>query len=189
VVLGQPVWLGFVMILALLWSTVPSYFLGKAKLPIAEQLHDKVLYADADTNRADWQMGSATMLSIVGIGLGWWWADATVSLVLSGSIIFDGYKNLKQAVADLMNQTPKTVSRQEDDPIVQQVQSLLRGLDWVRDFRLRMREEGHILYGEAFIIAHDTTDILAKLRQATAEAHRLDWRIKDFVLAVVELPD
>lgn len=192
VVFGHSIWAGYLMIAALIWSTVPSYFLGKAKLPIAEQLHDKVLYADADTNRADWQMGSATILSIVAIGWGWWWADAAISLVLSGSIILDGYKNLKQAVFDLMNQTPKTVSRQDDDPLVQRVYDLLCGLDWVWAVKLRMREEGHILYGEAFLIARDThdADMLAKLRQASADAHSLDWRIKDVVLAVVEeLPE
>jgi cation diffusion facilitator family transporter len=189
VVFGHPIWAGYLMIVALIWSTVPSYFLGKAKLPIAEQLHDKVLYADADTNRADWQMGTATILSIVAIGLGWWWADAAVSLVLSSSIILDGYKNLKQAVFDLMNQTPKTVSRQDDDPIVEKVEGLLCGLDWVQEVKIRMREEGHILYGEAFIIARNTDNILAKLQQATTYTHQLDWRIKDFVLAVVdELP-
>jgi cation diffusion facilitator family transporter len=189
VVFGHPMWAGYLMIVALIWSTVPSYFLGKAKLPIAEQLHDKVLYADADTNRADWQMGTATILSIVAIGLGWWWADAAVSLVLSSSIILDGYKNLKQAVFDLMNQTPKTVSRQDNDPIVEKVEGLLCGLDWVQEVKIRMREEGHILYGEAFIIARNTDNILAKLQQATTDTHQLDWRIKDFVLAVVdELP-
>jgi cation diffusion facilitator family transporter len=192
VVFGHPLWAGYLMIAALIWSTLPSYFLGKAKLPFAEQLHDKVLYADADINRADWQMGTATILSIVAIGWGWWWADAAISLVLSGSIILDGYKNLKQAVFDLMNQTPKTVNRQDDDPLVQRVYDLLCGLDWVQAVKLRMREEGHILYGEAFIIARDTQDanLLAKLRQASAAAHGLDWRIKDVVLAVVEeLPE
>lgn len=190
VVMGHPIWAGYLMMAALVWSTVPSYFLGKAKLPIAEQLHDKVLYADADTNRADWQMGTATIISIGAIGLGWWWADAAISLVLSGSIMLDGYKNLRQAVCDLMSQTPKTVSRQEDDPLVQQVVHLLEGLAWVREVKIRMREEGHLLFGEAFVIARTTDDILAKLGQATAAVHGLDWRIKDFVLAVVtELPD
>jgi len=190
VVWGHPIWAGYLMMAALVWSTVPSYFLGKAKLPLAEQLHDKVLYADADTNRADWQMGSATILSIGAIGLGYWWADGAISLVLAGSIILDGYKNLRQAVCDLLNQTPKTVSRQDDDPLVARVETLLAGLDWVHEVKIRLREEGHILYGEAFIIARTTDDILAKLRQATAAVHGLDWRIKDFVLAVVdELPD
>jgi len=189
-VFGRPVWAGYVMILALLWSTVPSYFLGKAKLPIAEQLHDKVLFADADTNRADWQMGTATILSIVAIGLGWWWADGVMSALLASSIVHDGYKNLRQAVFDLMNQTPKTVGRQEDDPIVQKLQLLLRGLDWVRDFKIRMREEGHILYGEVFVIADDTTDLLSNIQRATNQAYDLDWRLKDFVLAVVDaLPE
>ena len=189
-IFGRPVWAGYVMILALLWSTVPSYFLGKAKLPIAEQLHDKVLYADADTNRADWQMGTATIISIVAIGLGWWWADGLMSALLASSIVLDGYKNLRQAVFDLMSQAPKTVSRQEPDPIMPKLQHLLKGLDWVRDVKIRLREEGHILYGEAFVIARDTTNLLSNIQHATDQAYGLDWRLKDFVLAVVdELPE
>ncbi|RZK30447.1 MAG: hypothetical protein EOO63_06710 [Hymenobacter sp.] len=83
-VLGHPVWAGYFMLLALLWSTVPAHFLGKAKEPLAEQLHDKVLFADADTNRDDWHMDVAAILGIIGIG--WWWADATAGILLSTNL-------------------------------------------------------------------------------------------------------
>jgi len=186
---GAPIWAGYLMIAALLWSTIPPHFLGKAKGPLAEKLHDKVLFADADTNRADWQMGTATILGIVAIGFGWWWADGTMSVVLSTSIIFDGYQNLKQAVADLLGQTPKTVDREDNDPLVRQVHDLLASLDWVQTTKVRLREEGHLLYGEGFLVARDKKDILTKLRQATDAVRGLDWRIKDLVLSVVdELP-
>jgi hypothetical protein len=51
-----PVWLGWLMILALAWSAIPSVFLGRAKLPLATQLDDKVLYTDytdAKMNKAN----------------------------------------------------------------------------------------------------------------------------------------
>jgi hypothetical protein len=48
-----PVWLGWLMIAALAWSAIPSVVLGRAKLPLAAELHDKVLYADAKMNRAN----------------------------------------------------------------------------------------------------------------------------------------
>lgn len=185
---GTPIWAGYLMLGALLWSTIPPHFLGKAKGPLAEKLHDKVLFADADTNTADWQMGTATMLGIVAIGFGWWWADGLMSVVLSTSIIFDGYQNLKQAVADLLGQTPKTVDREHDDPLVGQVRDVLLGLDWVQAGRLR--EEDHLLYGEGFLVARDKTEVLRKLQQATDAVRGLDWRIQDVVLRVVdELPD
>ena len=46
-----PVWLGWLMIAALAWSAIPAMLLGRAKLPLAAELHDKVLYADAKMNR------------------------------------------------------------------------------------------------------------------------------------------
>lgn len=189
-VFGHPVWLGYLMVLALVWSTVPSYFLGKAKEPLADELHDKILYADAATNKADWMMGSATIVGILGIGLGWWWADAAVAGILSVDIATDGFTHLKQAVFDLMNQVPKTVSHQKEDPVLKQLERYFAELDWVADVRIRLREEGHIFYGEAFIITKDTSNILDKLKVTTAQALRLDWRLKDLVLAVVEkLPE
>jgi divalent metal cation (Fe/Co/Zn/Cd) transporter len=65
-----PVWLGWLMIAALAWSAIPSVFLGLAKLPLAAQLHDKVLYADARMNRANWMTAGAAIVGILGIGVG-----------------------------------------------------------------------------------------------------------------------
>src|SRR3954453_4980575 len=114
---GKPIWSGYLMIAVLLWSVVPSYFLGKQKLPIAKELHEKVLYADAETNRADWMMGTAAMAGIIGIGVGWYWADSVIAGILSLDIIYDGFTHLKQATFDLMNERPTTVSHQEEDPV------------------------------------------------------------------------
>jgi hypothetical protein len=44
------------MIAALAWSAVPSVFLGRAKLPLASQLHDKVLYAASRLRAVDWRL-------------------------------------------------------------------------------------------------------------------------------------
>ena len=73
----SPVWLGWLMLPALAWSAVPAVFLGRAKQPLAKELHDKVLYADAEMNRADWLTAGAAMLGVVGIGFGLWWADGS----------------------------------------------------------------------------------------------------------------
>ncbi|MDQ3528545.1 MAG: hypothetical protein M3425_01105 [Actinomycetota bacterium] len=62
VVLGQQVWLGWLMLPALLWSAVPAAALGRAKPPLGEALHDKVLHADATMNKADWMTAGAAMV-------------------------------------------------------------------------------------------------------------------------------
>ena len=83
-------------------------FLGRAKLKLSETLHDKVLYADADMNKADWTTGVAAIAGIVGIGIGWWWADSVAALLISLSIVRDGLRNLKGAVAALMDTRART---------------------------------------------------------------------------------
>ena len=57
-------------------------------------------------NKADWMTGAAAIGGILGIGLGWWWADAVAAAFISLDILHDGYINLRQAVFDLMNQIP-----------------------------------------------------------------------------------
>jgi divalent metal cation (Fe/Co/Zn/Cd) transporter len=98
--------LGWLMIAALAWSAVPSVFLGRAKLPLASQLHDKVLYADAKMNRANWLTAGAAIVGVLGIGAGLWWADGAAAIIISLDITRDGFTNVRAAVADLMDSRP-----------------------------------------------------------------------------------
>src|SRR5690606_33426712 len=61
-ILGQQVWMGWVMIAALLWSAVPAMILGYRKIDIAKRLHNKILHTDANTQKADWQTAVAAIL-------------------------------------------------------------------------------------------------------------------------------
>ena len=74
-VFGYTFWAGWLMIAALAYTLVPPVLLGRAKLKPASELHDKVLYADADMNKADWQTAAAGIVGVLGIGLGLWWLD------------------------------------------------------------------------------------------------------------------
>jgi divalent metal cation (Fe/Co/Zn/Cd) transporter len=90
---GQTLWLGWLMLPALAWSVLPAVFLGRAKMPLAEELHDKVLYADAKMNKADWLTAGAAMVGVVGIGFGLWWLDAVAAALISLDITKDGFSN------------------------------------------------------------------------------------------------
>jgi divalent metal cation (Fe/Co/Zn/Cd) transporter len=46
-VFGYDVWAGWLMIAAMTYSIIPPIILGRMKMPIARELHDKVLIADA----------------------------------------------------------------------------------------------------------------------------------------------
>jgi cation diffusion facilitator family transporter len=183
---GTTVWLGWLMIPALVWSAVPAMLLGRAKLPLARKLHDKVLLADAHMNKADWLTALAAFVGVFGIGMGYWWTDSIAAAVISLDILHDGFRHLRQVVCDLMDEAPRTVDRSETDPLPDRIAAYLRSLPWIEDARVRMREEGHVYFGEAFVVVRTTTDNLPDLLcQATQQCTQLDWRVHDLVLVPV----
>jgi cation diffusion facilitator family transporter len=185
VVLGQPIWLGYLMIAALLWGVVPAIFLGRMKLPLAEKLNEKNLFTDAEMNKADWMTATAAIAGILGIGMGWWWADALAAAFISLDILHDGYINLRQAVFDLMNQIPKTVNNQETDPVIGQIQNYLKRQDWIKSFEVRLREEGHIYVGEGFVIPKQEENLTLRIAETSGYIEKMDWRIHEFLIVPV----
>jgi cation diffusion facilitator family transporter len=186
---GQTFWLGWLMLPALLWSGLPAVFLGRAKMPLARELHNKVLYADAHMNKADWLTAAAAMVGVVGIGFGIWWADAAAAALISLDIAKDGLKNLRHAVNDLMDQTPTTVAHDDIDPLRDRVAEKLDELPWVESVEVRLREEGQVYFGEAFVVPSDASDLTQKIEEALAEVRDLDWRMHDLaIMPVRELP-
>jgi cation diffusion facilitator family transporter len=189
-IFGQTIWLGWLMLPALAWSGLPAVFLGRAKIPLAEELHNKVLYADAKMNKADWLTAGAAMVGVVGIGFGLWWADAAAAALISLDITKDGVSNLRRAVVDLMDQTPTTIDEDDTDPLHDRLAAMLQDLDWVDKVDLRLREEGQVYFGEALVVPSEETDITLKVEDALKQARDLDWRIYDLALTPVrELPE
>jgi cation diffusion facilitator family transporter len=189
-IFGQTIWLGWLMLAALAWSAVPAVFLGRAKISLAQELHNKVLYADAKMNKADWLTASAAMVGVAGIGFGLWWADAVAAALISLDITHDGFSNLRRAVVDLMDQSPTTIDQDETDPLRDKLASMLQELDWVSEVEVRLREEGQVYFGEAFVVSSDETDITENIEDALKRARDLDWRIYDLALMPVrELPE
>lgn len=185
VLFGTPIWLGYLMIAAMLWGTFPAYILGQKKLPIASKLHGKILYADAKMNKADWMTAASAIFGVIGIGLGWWWADAVAALIISVDIIHDGYTNLKQAVFDLMDQVPKTVNDQEADPLLKEVRQKLAEQEWIKEFSFRLREEGHVYVGEAFVVPVHEERLMQQIEKTAEAIKHLDWRLWEFVITPV----
>ena len=182
---GRTFWLGWLMIPALLWSAIPAMLLGRAKLPLARCMHDKVLHADAGMNKADWLTALAALVGVIGVGLGYWWTDAVAAAVISLDILHDGFRNLRQVIYDLMDEIPRTVERSEIDPLPARVEEYLQSLPWIKDAQVRMREEGHVYFGEAFVVVRETEGLVERLNQATIACSELDWRVHDLVLVPV----
>jgi cation diffusion facilitator family transporter len=182
---GHHVWLGWLMIPAALYSAIPAAVLGRVKLPLATELHDKVLFADAKMNKADWLTGVAASLGVGGIAFGLWWADAVAALVISTEIVHDGMSNIRVAVSDLMDSRPQRVDQSGDDPLPARVENEIRRLDWVRDVRVRMREDGHVYFGEVFVVAASDADLRRRIQSAREQIGHLDWRLHDIVITPV----
>lgn len=182
---GYTFWLGWLMLPALAWSAAPSVILGRRKAPVAGKIHDKVLHTDAVMNKADWMTAVAVMVGVIGVGLGYWWSDAAAAALISLDILHDGFKNLRQVTYDLMDEAPRTVDRAQPDPIPEQVRQRLLSFPWVKDAAVRMREDGHVYFGEAFVVVSDENKLTEKLYNASQACIDLDWRVHDLVIMPV----
>jgi cation diffusion facilitator family transporter len=184
-IFGLSVWLGWVMIAALLYSGIPPVILGRMKLRVAAELHDKALHADADMNKADWLTAVAGIVGVVGIGVGWWWADPVAALFISVEIVRDGVKNMRRVVEDLMDSRPTAVDgKVEAAP--DRLRRRIRELEWVEDADVRIREEGHVFTGEVYVIPKSgTADLPEELERIPELAREVDWRMYDLVVMPV----
>ena len=186
---GRQFWSGWLMIAALIYSAIPPFILGRRKLSLADELHDKTLHADAAMNKADWSTAVAAMIGILGVGLGWWWADALAAGVIALDITRDGVTNVRQALTDLLNQQPTTVDDGAPDPLTDELRERLCQVGWVKAVDVRLREEGQVLAGEIFVVPKDETDLVAKLAALKERALDSHWRIYDVVVTAVSSLD
>jgi divalent metal cation (Fe/Co/Zn/Cd) transporter len=140
---GRDIWMGWPMIAVLLWSTIPSMILGRMKLPIARTTNDKVLHTDADMQKADWMTGLAAIAGVIGIGFGYWWADAVAAGLISFGILHDGISELRASSAELVDGAPRKL---EKDEIAEEAELLRDELERLfPDSQVRLRETGRVI--------------------------------------------
>jgi len=143
---GRDVWMGWPMILVLLWSTIPSMILGRMKLPVARTINDKVLHTDADMQKADWMTGVAAIAGVIGIGFGLWWADAAAAGLISFGILKDGITELRSATAELVDGAPRDLAKDvvsaEAKLLKQELSKRFPGA------MVRLRETGRVIHAE-----------------------------------------
>lgn len=186
---GRTIWLGWLMIVALLYSAIPNVFLGRMKIRLARQLHDKTLFADGTMNKADWLTALAAIVGVLGIGLGWWWADAVAAAVIALDILRDGFKHAAAAIFDLMDRAPRTVDDNQAESLPARLVTEFKKLNWVRDASVRLRENGHVFFGEAYIQPVDQRQLVTRTKEAQELAYRLDWRMQELTVQIVHPTD
>ncbi len=183
------VWLGWLMLAALLYSAIPPLVLGRIKKRLAAELHDKVLHADAKMNKADWMTACAAMAGVIGIGFGLWWMDAVAAIVIGLDIAHDGSTYTAAAAKDLLDGRPRRDDEKGVHPLVAEVRDTVAGLDWIREAAIRTRELGHLLGVEVLAVPRDEVDLLDRVEDAVAQIEALDWKLQDVVVAVVREVD
>jgi cation diffusion facilitator family transporter len=143
---GETFWMGWLMIAALAYSVIPPVILGRLKLPLAKRLNDKVLHTDAMTQKADWMTGLAGMAGVLGVGLGYWWADAAAAGLISLSILVDGIRALRSSTAELIDGTPRAIDSSkiacDAEALREALSARYPGAD------IRIRETGRFMHAQ-----------------------------------------
>ncbi|MCO6149425.1 cation diffusion facilitator family transporter [Flavobacterium sp. NRK1] len=185
-VYNHQIWLGWVMIAALIYSSLPAMILGFKKLPIAVELHNKILFTDADAQKADYMTAFAAMAGIIGIGIGWWWADALAAIFIGFSVVKDGFTQLRTAVLDLMDRHPVHTKSGKKEEMVEKLTILVKEWNWVKDVAVRMREHGQVFFCEVFIVPNtDYGNIPQKVEEAVLKIKSVDWKLYGVTISIV----
>lgn len=182
---GYEVWMGWIMIVALLYSAVPAIFLGTKKISLAEDLHNKLLYTDASAQKADYMTALAAVLGILGVGAGLWWADAVAALFISFSVLKDGLKHVKTASFDLMDRYPQRLKAKKEDEIILKVQETANSWPWVAGAKVRFRESGQVYFGQVAVVPKGEIN-LDDIARGYEELRSLHWKIHDLSIDPVK---
>jgi cation diffusion facilitator family transporter len=182
---GRQFWLGWAMIGALGYSLAVGMLIGHLKKPVAEELVAKEIEAEAQMNRAEWISEGAAIAGLLLVAFGFWWGDAAAAGLISLSIIRDGWQSLRQVVGDLMDEAPTVLGRRKLDDLPARLRGRAEELAWVERAAVRLREHGHALTGEVFVVPRDGTDLVAQVERAADELTALDWRLHDLVVVPV----
>lgn len=145
-IFGRDIWLGWLMIGAQFYAMIPPMIIGRKELPLAEELADKLLHTDALMNKANWMTGAAGIAGIVGLGLGWWWADSVAAAFISFDILHDGLKAIRSSTAELVDGTPRGLS----SPAISEEAEALHAMLEKRypGASIRLRETGRLIRAE-----------------------------------------
>jgi cation diffusion facilitator family transporter len=186
---GQAIWLGWAMIAALAFSMFVGMYCGRIKQPLAEKLHSKAIEAESATNRNEWMSEGAGIVGITLVAFGLWWADAVAAALISLQIIQEGAHNLRQVVGDLMDEAPSMLGKHELEDLPSRIKQRVEALDWVRQAAVRLREHGHVITGEIFIVPREGADLVRRIEQAVEELRAMDWRLHSLVVMPVSPAD
>jgi divalent metal cation (Fe/Co/Zn/Cd) transporter len=178
------------MVAVMTVTVIGPFFYGHAKAKLAPKLHNKVLYADADMAKADWTSTAASIVGVLGVGVGLWWLDGAAALFISIGIVWDGWRNSRAAVLDLIDQRARTEDDARPHPLITRIANRVEELPWVREAAVRMRDMGQVFHVEVFVVPTHDDVRLGEIEEAREAVAALDWKVQDVVVIPTStLPD
>jgi divalent metal cation (Fe/Co/Zn/Cd) transporter len=137
--------------------------------------------------KADWVTAVATAVGVLGVGIGFWWLDPIAAVVVSLSIVKDGVDNIGVAIGDLIERSPMKTDQSGPEPLAEALRQRVEELDWVARAEVRLRESGHVFFGEVFVTPIGRRDDLpSKIRDAVDIARAINWRLHDVTFTVLD---
>jgi cation diffusion facilitator family transporter len=193
-ILGRQIWAGWTMVAALTYSMSIGMLLGRLKKPVAEKLHDKELEAETQMNKAEWMSEGAAIVGIILVGYGHWWGDAAAAAFISIEIVRDGWINIRQVVGDLMDESPSVLGKSDLEHLPVKVRDAAERLGWVERAAVRLREQGHVITGDVFVVpradmTEDAGGLVARVEDAANSLSELDWRLHGLTVMPVSQLD
>lgn len=182
---GETVWMGYLMVAALIYSVIPPFIIGRLQQPAATKVHEKTVFVDAKMSKADWMTGLAGIVGVLGVGLGFWWADAVAGAIIGLDVTKDGFRNVREAVGDLLDRRPQFTSGSKPEYLSERLEAKLKEQDWIKDVAIRLREEGHVFSGEAFIVPKSDDNLTRRIDEVADFLTDFDWRIYEVVVTPV----
>ena len=190
VVFGRTIWLGWFMVTVMAVTVIGPFVYGHAKAKLAPKLHNKVLYADADMAKADWTSTAASIVGVLGVGIGLWWLDGAAALFISIGIVWDGWRNSRAAVLDLIDQRARTEDDARPHPLITRIANRVEEFPWVREAAVRMRDMGQVFHVEVFVVPMRDDVGLDEIEESREAVAALDWKVQDVVVIPTStLPD
>lgn len=183
---GTTVWLGWLMIGVMAIIVIGPFIYGPPKRRAARLLHNKILAADGDMAKADWQTNAASIVGVLGVGMGLWWLDGAAAMFISIGIVLDGFRNSRSALADLMDQRALTYDSSAPHPEISRALSALRALDWVEEAGVRVRDMGQVLHIEVFIVPRDQSAGARRIAEAAERVTGTNWQVQDVVVTLTD---
>ena len=179
------------MIAAMVYTGIGPFLLGRMKLPSrrAAARQGPLRRRRHAEGRLDDRRG--TIVGVLGIGLGLWWADAVAALLISASIVPRRRANLRLRPSRPMDQRARTFDDEGPTHSCARRTRRWRELAWVAASLLTCPRRGPRLPRRGVRSAHRRDGPLwTGSRRPSQTLSDLDWKVNDVVVMPVrDLPD